>query len=161
MKLKAIGLGALAVAMVAIPALAHHSFAMFDAEKKMTAEGTVKEFQWTNPHSWIVIMVRNQAGTDEQWALELGSPGDLARAGWLPKTLTPGMRVTATFHPLKDGSNGGQFMAIVLPNGCLMGNMNAAPDANAGAGAGAERYTGTNTAENAKKCADARPRTAP
>jgi hypothetical protein len=156
MKLRALGLSVVAVAMCA-PAFAHHSFAMFDAEKKMTAEGTVKEFQWTNPHSWIVIMVRNQAGTDEQWALELGSPGDLARAGWLPKTLTPGMRVTATLHPLKDGSNGGQFMAIVLPNGCLMGNMNAAPDVNAGAGAG--RYTGTDSAENAKKCAEARPRT--
>src|SRR5689334_21394124 len=55
MKFKALGLAAAAVAMYAIPAFAHHSFAMFDADKKVTLEGTVKEFQWTNPHSWILM----------------------------------------------------------------------------------------------------------
>lgn len=155
MTFKALGLGAAAIVMSAIPAFAHHSFAMFDANKKMTLEGTVKEFQWTNPHSWIVIMAKNQAGTDVQWALELGSPGGLAREGWLPKTLTPGMRVTATFHPLKDGTNGGQFMAILLPNGCLMGDL----DAQVGADAGTGGNKGPNAEENAKKCAEARPRT--
>jgi hypothetical protein len=153
MKLKALGLGGIALAICAVPAFAHHSFAMFDAEKSMTLQGTVKEFQWTNPHSWILIVVM-KAGAPEQWALELGSPGGLAKEGWLPKTLTPGMAVTATFHPLKDGSNGGQFMAIQLPNGCLMGNLNAAASAEAGGGAN----TGPNAAENAKKCAEARPR---
>ena len=85
MKLKALGLGCVAVAMYAIPAFAHHSFAMFDAQKKMTLQGTVKEFQWTNPHSWIVIMAKTPAGTEEQWAIELGSPGGLVRQGWLPQ----------------------------------------------------------------------------
>jgi hypothetical protein len=155
MKLKALGLGCVAVAMYAIPTFAHHSFAMFDAQKKMTLEGTVKEFQWTNPHSWIVIMAKDPAGGEKQWAIELGSPGGLARQGWLPKTLTPGMPVTATFHPLKDGSPGGQFMAIVLPNGCMMGDLDAEASAEAGTGGTA---TGPNAEQNARLCAEARPR---
>src|SRR5258707_13983310 len=90
MKFKALGLAGIAIAMYTIPAFAHHSFAMFDADKKMTLEGTIKEFQWTNPHSWILMTVNN-----EQWAIELGAPGGLARQGWGPKTLNPGMKVTA------------------------------------------------------------------
>ena len=112
----------------AAPALAHHSFAMFDADKKVTLEGTVKEFQWTNPHSWILMTV----GSD-QWAIEMGAPGGLARQGWVPKTLTPGMKITAIIHPLKDGTHGGQFMAVTLPDGTLKGNPNGAAGANAGA----------------------------
>jgi hypothetical protein len=129
MKFKALGLAAAAVAMYAIPAFAHHSFAMFDADKKITLEGTVKEFQWTNPHSWILMTV----GAD-QWAIEMGAPGGLARQGWVPKTLTPGMKITAIIHPLKDGTHGGQFMAVTLPDGTLKGNPNGAAGANAGAG---------------------------
>jgi hypothetical protein len=155
MTFKALGLGCVAVAMYAVPAFAHHSFAMFDAQKSMTLEGTIKEFQWTNPHSWIVFMVKTPAGTEEQWAIELGSPGGLARQGWLPKTLTPGMPVTATFHPLRDGSNGGQFMAIRLPNGCLMGDLDAEVGADAGTGG---NNAGPNAAENTRLCAEARPR---
>ena len=128
MKFKALGLAAAAVAMYAIPAFAHHSFAMFDADKKMTLEGTVKEFQWTNPHAWILMTV----GAD-QWAIEMGGPGGLARQGWVPKTLTPGMKITAIIHPLKDGTHGGQFMAVKLSDGTLNGNLNARAGANAGA----------------------------
>jgi hypothetical protein len=134
MKFKALGFASVAVAMYAIPAFAHHSFAMFDATTSMTLEGTVKEFQWTNPHSWIVIMVEDSTGGEAQWAIELGSPGGLARGGWRPTTLTPGMRVTATFHPLKDGQPGGQFMAVVLPDGSMMGDLEAGTSAEAGAG---------------------------
>lgn len=135
MKLYALGFAGIALAMYVAPAFAHHSFAMFDAQKSMTVEGTVKEFQWTNPHSWIVIMVENQDGIEEQWAIELGSPGGLARGGWRPTTLTPGMQVTATFHPLKDGENGGQFMAVKLPDGSMMGDLEAEASAEAGGAA--------------------------
>jgi hypothetical protein len=121
-----------AAAIFAAPAFAHHSFAMFDAEKKVTLQGTVKEFQWTNPHSWILLNVPNAQGVNEQWAIELGAPGGLARQGWVPKTLTPGMKVTAVIHPLKDGTHGGQFMAVTLPDGKMLGNANAAAGANAG-----------------------------
>jgi hypothetical protein len=134
MKRNALGLAGLAVAISAIPAIAHHSFAMFDAQKATTLEGVIKEFQWTNPHSWILLMVDNAQGEAEQWAIEMGGPAGLARQGWKPKTLTPGMKVKAVIHPLRDGGNGGQFMAVTLPDGTQMGNPNAAPSANAGAG---------------------------
>jgi hypothetical protein len=134
MKLRALGLAGIAVAMFAIPAVAHHSFAMFDAEKSKTLEGTVKEFQWTNPHSWIIMTVNNTEGKAEQWAIEMGGPAGLARQGWVPKTLTPGMKIKTVVHPLRDGTNGGQFMAVTLPDGTMMGNVNAPAGANAGAG---------------------------
>jgi hypothetical protein len=133
MKIKALSLACVAVAMSAIPAFAHHSFAMFDAEKKVTLEGTVKEFQWTNPHSWILMTVANAQGQPEQWAIEMGGPSGLARQGWVPKTLTPGMKVQAVIHPLRDGTAGGQFMAVTLPDGTQMGNPDGRPNANAGA----------------------------
>jgi hypothetical protein len=135
-----LGLAAIAVSamtlttmtLFAVPAVAHHSFAMFDAEKTKTLEGTVKEFQWTNPHSWILLTVDNAQGQAEQWAIEMGGPGALARQGWVPKTLRPGMKVKTVIHPLRDGNNGGQFMAVTLPDGTLLGNPTAAPSANAG-----------------------------
>jgi len=133
MNVKALGLAGIAFTLSAIPALAHHSFAMFDAEKKVTLDGTVKEFQWTNPHSWILLTVSDAQGKAEQWAIEMGGPSGLARQGWVPKTLTPGMKVQAVIHPLRDGTPGGQFMAVTLPDGTQLGNPNARAGANAGA----------------------------
>jgi hypothetical protein len=133
MKFEALGLAGIAFTLSAIPALAHHSFAMFDAEKKVTLDGTVKEFQWTNPHSWILLTVSDAQGKAEQWAIEMGGPSGLARQGWVPKTLTPGMKVQAVIHPLRDGTPGGQFMAVTLPDGTQLGNPNARAGANAGA----------------------------
>jgi hypothetical protein len=133
MKLNVLGIAGIIVAMSAIPAIAHHSFAMFDAEKVMTLDGTVKDFQWTNPHSWILMMVDDpQSGGAKQWAIEMGGPAGLARQGWRPKTLTPGMQIKAVIHPLRDGGAGGQFMAVTLPDGKQFGNVNAAPSADAG-----------------------------
>ena len=132
MNFKALCMGVVASGLSFASASAHHSFAMFDAERNVKLEGTIKEFQWTNPHSWILMMVKNAQGADEQWAIEMGGPAGLARQGWVPKTLTPGMKVTAIIHPLKDGTRGGQFMAVTLPDGTLKGNPNAAASANAG-----------------------------
>jgi hypothetical protein len=101
-------------------ALAHHSFAMFDAEKTVSLQGAVKEFQWTNPHAWIMLTV-DKGGQPQQWAIEMGGPSNLARQGWRPKTLTPGMPVTVSIHPLRDGSNGGQFLDVKLPDGTVLG----------------------------------------
>src|SRR5438552_12672400 len=100
MKFNALGLAVVAIAMYAIPAVAHHSFAMFDATKTMTVEGTVKEFHWTNPHSWIFVNVNDGEGHLTEWAIELGSPGGLSRQGWVPKTLVPGMNVKVMIRPL-------------------------------------------------------------
>jgi Family of unknown function (DUF6152) len=132
MKLNALGIAGIVVATSAIPAIAHHSFAMFDGEKVITLEGTLKDFQWTNPHSWILMMANDTEGKPVQWAIEMGGPAGLARQGWRPKTLTPGMQIRAVIHPLRDGAAGGQFMAVTLPDGKQMGNVNAAPSADAG-----------------------------
>jgi hypothetical protein len=124
-----------AVAAACGAAYAHHSFAMFDADTKVTLEGIVKDFQWTNPHAWIMLTVADKEGKAEPWAIELGGPSGLVRQGWKPKTLTPGMPVTLTIHPLKDGSHGGQFMAVKLPDGTQLGNPNGRePGGPAGAG---------------------------
>src|SRR5438270_8442319 len=115
---KALGLAGVAALAVAIPAAAHHSFAMFDALKIVQLEGTVKEFQWTNPHAWIVLNVAkegNPAATE--WAIEMNGPTGLARQGWVPKTLTPGMQVKVHIHPLRDGKSGGQFLAVTFQDG--------------------------------------------
>ena len=122
MKLKILSLAGVAAALFVGPALAHHSFAMFDADKTVELVGTVKEFQWTNPHSWLQVMVREANGQEKEWSLEMGSPGGLARSGWRPKTVVPGDKVTVTAHPLKDGSPGGQLLTVVLPNGTKMGD---------------------------------------
>jgi Family of unknown function (DUF6152) len=138
MTFRAFGVAGIAAAvstmMSAIPASAHHSFAMFDGEKTKVLEGTVKEFQWTNPHSWIMLTVDNAQGQPEQWAIEMGGPGRLAGQGWSSATLAPGMKVKAVVHPLRDGANGGQFMAVTLPDGTTKGNPNAALSVNAGGG---------------------------
>ena len=126
MRLKALGLAGLAGALCAIPAAAHHSFAMFDAGKLLTVAGTVKEFQWTNPHAFILMMVSNSEGQVEQWSIEMGGPGGLARQGWVPKTLRPGMSVSVVMHPLREG-HGGQFLAVTLPDGTQMGNPSVEP----------------------------------
>ena len=118
--LKALGLAIIAAAIHAAPAHAHHSFATFDAGRQVTLQGTVKEFQWTNPHAWVILTV-DRKGQAEQWAIEMSGPDGLVRQGWMPKTITPGMPVTLTVHPLRDGTNGGQFLEITLPDGTIMG----------------------------------------
>jgi hypothetical protein len=109
---------AIVVPAFVAPAFAHHSFAMFDFQKTVILSGTVKEFEWTNPHAWLRIMVNDPAsGKVLQYAVEMGSPGQQARVGWKPDSVKPDDVVTVTMHPLKDGSRGGQFMSVVLPSG--------------------------------------------
>jgi hypothetical protein len=96
-------------------AFAHHSFAMFDmtAEKKLV--GTVKEMQWTNPHIWLqVIVMDEKTGTPVEWSIEGGSPNGLARTGWRRNSIKAGDSVEVTIHPLKDGTNGGSLMRVLV-----------------------------------------------
>ena len=129
---RALNLAGIIVAASVASAFAHHSFAMFDGEKTKVLAGTVKEFQWTNPHSWILLAVDNPQGQPKQWAIEMGGPGRLASQGWAASTISPGMKITVVVHPLRDGTNGGQFMAVTLPDGTQKGNPDAALSANAG-----------------------------
>jgi Family of unknown function (DUF6152) len=121
MEIRALWFASVAVCMHAMPVYVHHSFAMFDAERTTALAGTVKEFQWTNPHAWIILQVAGRNGQQAEWAIQLNGPADLVRQGWRPKILTSGMSVTITIHPLRDGTNGGQFLTLTLPDGTRMG----------------------------------------
>jgi hypothetical protein len=119
MKLKSFVVASVAAATMSTSTDAHHSFARFDAQRPVVVQGTVKDFQWTNPHCWIKLTVERR-GRLEQWAIELPGTHDLARQGWMPKTITPGMVVTTTIRPLRDGTNGGQFLEARLPDGTVL-----------------------------------------
>jgi hypothetical protein len=85
------------------PTLAHHSAVMFDDQKEVTVTGVVKEFQYTNPHSWLLIDVTNEDGSVTTWGFEAEGPSTLTRAGIRKSDFSPGTKVTITGHPMKDG----------------------------------------------------------
>jgi hypothetical protein len=102
----------------AAPALAHHSFAMFDFQASKTVTGTVEQFDWTNPHTFIWLQVpTGSGGAAERYGFEGMSPNYLGRRGWSKSTLKPGDKVTVTYHPLKDGSKGGTYQKVMLSDG--------------------------------------------
>ena len=105
----------------------HHSFAMFDLEKQVTVEGTVKEFQWTNPHCWLQVMVPDGKGGTQEWSFEMGAMGMLARTGWKSSTVKPHDKVTVLMNPLKSGAPSGRLLKVTLPDGRVMGPGGSAP----------------------------------
>jgi hypothetical protein len=109
----------------AAPALAHHSFAMFDFQASKTVTGTVEQFDWTNPHTfiWLQVPTGGPNGATERYGFEGMSPNYLGRRGWSKTTLSPGDKVTVTFHPLKDGSKGGTYQKVMLSNGKELANI--------------------------------------
>jgi hypothetical protein len=92
-----------ALSLQAVPVLAHHSAAMFDEKKTITVEGVVKEFQLTNPHSWLLVDVTDKSGKVATWGFEAEGPSTLRRAGIRPSDLKPGTKLKITGHPMKDG----------------------------------------------------------
>ena len=112
-----------AVGAVSAPAFAHHSTAMFDMEHTVNLNGTVKDFQWTQPHTWIDFDVPNAAGGSDTYGVEGMSPSYLGRNGWSKHTLSPGDKVTLTIHPLRDGRKGGFDASVSWPNGKTMYNL--------------------------------------
>jgi Family of unknown function (DUF6152) len=111
------GLGALAA--TTIPAASHHSFAMFNQREIMTIEGTVVEFQWTNPHAFIELQER-RGGATRLWSIELNSPNNLTRLGWRRNSLRPGEQVTLRMNPLRNGVPGGLFLDLHRADGSLL-----------------------------------------
>jgi hypothetical protein len=128
MKLKIFGLAGLGLALFACPAVAHHSFAMFDNSVTNTLDGNIEGFEYINPHAWVHLAVPNEAGGTATWSFEMGSVAQLNRDGWDRDTIAIGDEVRVGFHPLKDGSNGGQFRFLRFGDGRLI--------CQAGAGAG-------------------------
>jgi len=95
---------------------------MFDDKKSTTIEGTVKAFQWTNPHCWIQVLVPGQQAPTE-WSVEMGSPSQLFRGGWKPGTLKVGDKIRVVIRPTRDGTNGGLFVSVTREDGQPLGTL--------------------------------------
>lgn len=112
---------AVAVLMLAGPAFAHHSFAMFDYNKESTIVGEVKELQWTNPHIHIIVNVPNGRGGMVEWDVEGGTPGNLRRTGWSKDVIKPGEKISVVIRPLKNGTSGGMLVKASRGDGTAIG----------------------------------------
>ena len=112
-----------AAATLAVPVTAHHSTAMFDFSKTVEIKGTIKEFQWTNPHTWTKVDVEGGGQAAVEYGLEGMSPNYLARNGWSKRTLKTGDKVTLQVHPLKDGRPGGFMVSVKLADGTVLYNL--------------------------------------
>jgi hypothetical protein len=115
-KLNVVAAGIVMMILAAMPVLAHHSFsAEFDGTKRVTFTGTVTKIEWTNPHSWFYIDVKNpDTGKVENWGFETGNPVSLVRQGWTRDTMKIGMVITVNGSRAKDGSNRGNAQDILL-----------------------------------------------
>jgi len=110
-----------AIGMLPTLSVAHHSFAMFDRTQVVSRKGIVREFQWTNPHSWVQLMVKDPGGEVQEWSLEALSPNVLGRMGWKRNSLKPGDEITAYFNPTRDGTHGGNLVKVMLSDGTVIG----------------------------------------
>jgi len=110
-------IAAAVLALLAGPAGAHHSFAMFDGAKRIKIEGVVKEFQWSNPHVFIQLMAPDATGKQVEWSIECPAISGLVRAGWSSRALKPGDKLVAEIHPLRAGGPGGALYQVTLADG--------------------------------------------
>jgi hypothetical protein len=122
MRLRVARVSMLGLLLAASPAVAHHSFVMFDTTKQTTLTGTVTAFQWTNPHSYIEMDVADETGVVKHWSIEMGSPSILQTSGWKHGTLKAGDKITLVANPLKNGDPGGLLYEATLPDGRKLGN---------------------------------------
>src|SRR5215208_3673815 len=116
-----VGVSCAILLVMASTASAHHSAAGIDRTKTVTVVGVLKEFKWTNPHSWMDIDVTDDKGGSKVWSVEMTSPTYLARAGWKSNTVKPGDKVSVTLRPFRNGDPGGLFVSITLPDGRVLG----------------------------------------
>jgi hypothetical protein len=108
-------------------AAAHHSYALFNVDKTLTVSGIVKQWDWTNPHTWLVVVVRDGQAREVEWSVEGSSPAVWRRYGGSREMLKAGDQITVIFHPLRDGANGGQLQSVTMPDGRTIDVSKAAP----------------------------------
>lgn len=120
---------AFTASMMVLPALAHHSYAVFDLSKRLTVAGTVAKFEWTNPHSYLWVYVPKPGNPKEYdlYGFENGSPTMMTRHGWTKSVLKAGDRVSIDYSPLKDGRRGGHLARITFADGRVLGGDPMAP----------------------------------
>jgi hypothetical protein len=106
-----------AALLVSLPAAAHHSFAIFDHTQTYTLKGTVRQFQWTNPHGYIDLTVSDGPEGIDEFTIELTSINMLRRAGWRSTDVKPGDEVTAIVAPLLTGDHGGLLLELHMSDG--------------------------------------------
>ena len=121
MRLTGFGFAGIATALFAVPAFAHHTHAMFDFTRTVELNATVKEFKWTNPHSWLHVMAPNAQGEMVEYAIEMSAPAALVSRGWRPTSVAPGDKVRAIIYPTKDGGSGGTLKTVTRPDGSSLG----------------------------------------
>ena len=105
------------VIAVSTPVLGHHSFSMFDVTRRVTVTGVVKEIQWANPHVWVYADVPRSGGPPVRWGIEFTSVNHLTRLGMTSTTIKPGDTIEFQVNPYADGTPGGRFQIMKLPNG--------------------------------------------
>jgi hypothetical protein len=122
-------LALIGIALSASSAFAHHSFAMFDKNRNVELVGVVTRFEWTNPHSYIVISV-TENGKEQEYTIETGAPGSLIRLDdrWRSDIIKPGDKVKVVINPLKSGQPGGALVDLITPNGHVLGQHAPKPD---------------------------------
>jgi hypothetical protein len=110
-----VGTAALAASLQ--PVSAHHAGVMFDEDSEVTMEGVVKEFQFTNPHSWLIVDVPNEDGSMTTWGFEAEGPTTLMERGIRRGDLAPGTKITITGRPMKDGRPAAAWTKAVRDDG--------------------------------------------
>jgi hypothetical protein len=108
---------AVGILMVSVPMFAHHSSAAFDTDHLITIKGTVTNFEWTNPHTFIYLDVKGESDNVEQWRVEGNSPNMLTRVGWTKDTIKPGDQLTVTGAPARNGAKIMRLDSITLSSG--------------------------------------------
>lgn len=111
-----------AILFDATPGLAHHSNVAFEVTKVITITGVVKNFEWRNPHTWVILTVDDGKGGKVDWAVEGRAPGVLLRAGWTKNSLQPGEMITVDMSPAKDGSKTGLVARVTKADGTILAN---------------------------------------
>jgi hypothetical protein len=128
-RLRAISFVAFALIAVALPLFAHHGYAAYDTDRKVTLKGTVTRWIWSNPHCLLQLDVTDESGHVVHWTAETENPTAMSRVGWTDKSLKPGDQITLTALPVKSGNPVGRIIDVVLANGeKLPGRVNPATE---------------------------------
>jgi len=114
---RSFAIAAMCVVSWTLPASAHHSLAAYNMGTYKTVEGTVKSFQWMNPHAKLSLVVVNGAGRTTQWEFEGGSIGRLTNGGFVKDAFGPGDKIKVAYNPRRDGSTAGFFIAVTTSGG--------------------------------------------